>query len=263
MSENKTEGANQGPRAHEQLYSKLDGLGNASFMKDGREQPPIPDDGLEYIFQDVEPAVADIVGKVIVEAFFKDQDFHEAMRPVYRKLAKIGARYLKNPEMQVVSSAPDAFNSYMVSSYHAARAAEGLFLAASKKHIFGTEIASALIDIQHSFGLEAVVHLELARSFLTLLDEEFQAPIDIKEVKAIFERHFPLLRTARDSLAHQDERMLAMAHRKRLSKNIAQWVWQGGAMFDHLLDENLEEFQFKFHPDQYLRFLTDLDQKLI
>ncbi len=204
------------------------------------------------------------VGLTIGKAFFDDYALREAIRPIYHLLSKRSQILLKNKDYQACNHAADTFNSYIVSSYHAASAAEQLFEAANTlmpQDRFG---AANFIQIQHAFGLEAVVHLHLAKSYLIRKDVSTFLKLKQHATEVSFDRFFPKLKDARDSLVHQDDRALALVHDKPIAgkEKDVQFVGQSGARFFGLKDRNLNEFVFSFTPKLYIELLIDLQKSM-
>ena len=208
--------------------------------------------------------VSTIIGELIHEAFFKDESIREKIRPINQILSEVSARKFK-VDLKLPMPIDGSFNNYIVSSYHAAKSVELLIDTARKAFKSRqSEVMPALITIQHSFGLEAVVNLNSSRLFLTnhlvLNALGFDSP---KLLEEVYSKRFPRLHEVRNAFVHDDERVLGLVWGKSIGGGIEtlQFIQQDGNRIK-VKDRDGADLLFEFHPAIYLNLLDDLLQVL-
>jgi hypothetical protein len=225
----------------------------------------------------------DIIGHILASAYFDDEEFRAAIKPINEHLQGVSNEIQKQikcfdseadymPHMLLSMTVASSFNTYIVSSYHAAKACE-LF---SKEAIAkigdedGPSMIGTLMTLQHAHGLEAVFNLAYTKGLLT--NERFTelAQVDGRKIDEIFNELFPNLHDARNALAHQDERVLGIVGfgKAENAKNSAIMIHsQRGSQFENLIRKRtiendkageFESFNFSFASDLYLKLVDQL-----
>lgn len=146
-----------------------------------------------------------IIGDLIFAAFFDDEDFRKVARQLQHDLERLFPMDHKTP----FAYALPALYSYFISAHHSTRAIELISEKVRKDFMKDLGIAD-LMMIQHSFMLEAVFHLRSAQAFFQLGPIKKRLGPPAREIDSIFAKNFPRLADARNALAHQDERALAI-----------------------------------------------------
>ncbi len=194
-----------------------------------------------------------LVGQALRSAFTDDEKFRAIIR---RTNSQLVAASKNSPNNLVKFGLESSFNKYIVSSYYAARSIELLKLEIDKFFRREKRTSNFLFLVYHSFALEAVFGLASARSIFTLHPVceclADQAPAIVK----IFDNVFPNLVSARDALAHDDERVLGMVRKKPLGTEFehAQFTSLRGTQLG-CKNEHLEDIEFCFPSEKYIELL--------
>jgi hypothetical protein len=216
------------------------------------------DDDDPWTSLDNEERCVRLVGHALHKAFSDDSGLREKLGPL--------VDFVNNKSWKSDATKDfffgDALNQYLVSAYHASRAVELLFDAAreyqSDSYQFGK-----LIPIHHAIGMPIIFQLDSARRLMTL-EVVLQSLGGIEEasIKGIFDKIFPRLKDARDALAHQDERSLAVPHKKpvpeRKASDHKQIDGQMGAHFLGLRDDRQKEFEIHVGSELIVELIVSL-----
>ena len=197
-----------------------------------------------------------ILGALLREAFFDDQPIRVALLPVNRKLNKISEKLRSEGKFQLAGAASGAFNMFIVSAYHCSRAAE--LLVGRPEYFQQPDFGDFFLTIQHSFGLDSVFGLSSSRSFLLQETILQQLVVTSKSVDDVYAKHLPRLVDARDSLAHEDERILGKSNKLREFSEKTQMTAKFGSKFKHLLDRDLAEFDFDFSSNKIVSMVASI-----
>ena len=226
----------------------------------------------------------EVIGKILVSAYFEDQDFRDAIKPInmflsgkcQEEMKKIASRsdadYVSN--FQLVAGIQSTFYNYIISSFHAARACE-LFnqeAVANSGFLGNYQLANALMILQHAHGLEALFNLSYAKNYLTNRKFSDIVGTDLQKTKEIFDSIFAELDAARDALAHQEERALGIiglgerANRENAPVNTPS---MRGSTYQGLIkrrklendgDYSYYEFDFSFSTSKYFELALKLSE---
>jgi hypothetical protein len=219
----------------------------------------------------------DIIGRILASAYFDDKEFRNAIKPVNEYLQRVSDEIQK--QIKKFDSKADymphtiasSFNTYVISSFHAAKACEFFHSEAVKKvhDEDGPHMLSSLMALQHAHGLEAVFNLAYTRGILTNKRFVELTKVDGKKIEEIFDGLLPNLRDARNALAHQNERVLGIVGlgKGAITKDSAIMLHaQRGSQFENLVrkrvvddgqGEEFEQFNFSFASDLHFK-LADL-----
>ena len=228
------------------------------------------------------------VGDILASAYFKDDDFREAINPINMFLqrksraimetikgVKDEAEYL--PIFSLAASIESSFNGYAVSSFHAARACE-LFYEEARRKVGAFENPRSinyLMTFQHAFGLEAVFNLSYARGLATNQRFAENVHVDKQVITDLFHELFPNLEDARNALAHQEERVLGvvgMGEKAKNEKGPVMFHGLAGARFSDLVrkvksdnptEVTYEKFDFPFETKLYFQLAGRLNKIFI
>jgi hypothetical protein len=157
-----------------------------------------------------------LVGKLICEGLFSNSQFNHQTERIAKLLDN-----LADPTSSIhLRYSLGMFAHYLKISYKAAKVID-LVSSAADKH---TALA-------HTFLLEAVIHLNCAKRFIThdpiiaLIGKEISAKIN-----EAFTEHFPRTADARDALVHEDERVLGLVKKKSVGTSVdaMQFTMLGG-----------------------------------
>ena len=227
----------------------------------------------------------DVLGQILASAYFDDLEFRQIIAPLNELLivkSNQAMKSLSSDEGEVDFQAyllaggiQSNFNSYIVSSFHAARVCEMAFEQATRN--FRAEgnprCSNALMTLQHAFGIEALFNLSYTKNFITNPRFAEIAGTDPSNTSAIFDRLFPNLDEARNAVAHQEERALGvfgMGKKADKSKAPVMMHSMAGSTFLKLLkksqperDEspNYEEFDFSFATVELFKLVKELDKE--
>lgn len=225
----------------------------------------------------------DIIGSILASAYFDDKEFRSAIKPVNEYLQRVSDEIQKQikkfeseadymPLMLLSMTIASSFNTYVVSSFHAAKACE-LFHDEAVKKVGGEDgphLLGSLMALQHAHGLEAVFNLAYTRGILTNQRFVELTKVDGKKIEEIFDKLFPNLRDARNALAHQDERVLGIVGlgKGAITKDSAIMLHaQRSSQFENLVRkpvidngqaEEFEQFNFSFASDLYFKLANQL-----
>lgn len=225
----------------------------------------------------------EIIGQILASAYFDDKEFRTAIKPINEYLQRVSNEIQKQikgfaseteymPQILISMSVASSFNTYAVSSYHAAKACELFHNEAIKKvhDEDGHYMLSSLMSLQHAHGLEAVFNLAYANGLLTNARFVELTGVDGKQIEVVFGKLFPNLRDARNALAHQDERVLGIVgmHNSAITKDSAVMLHaQRGSQFENLVRkpqvnegqvEEFEKFNFSFASELYFKLANQL-----
>ncbi len=201
------------------------------------------------------------VGRELRSAFLDDTEFRAEILKT-NNLLNFATKPSKND--QVRFGLQSAFNSFIVSSYHATRSIERMHKAARDTYREGGDQDSHFFFLmQHSFCLHAIMNLYSANQLFR------HAPVveilkdDATKICEAFDADFPNLKTARDALAHDDERVFGLVKRQQRGDGIKDMKFTklSGAHLEYK-DEQLRDAVFKFPSPVYLTLLSKISEIL-
>ena len=169
-----------------------------------------------------------LVGKLICEGLFSNSQFNHQTERIAKLLDN-----LADPTSSIhLRYSLGMFAHYLKISYKAAKVIDLVSSAADKHTAFQyAHKYSNLRSLAHTFLLEAVIHLNCAKAFIThdpiiaLIGKEISAKIN-----EAFTEHFPRTADARDALVHEDERVLGLVKKKSVGTSVdaMQFTMLGG-----------------------------------
>ncbi len=186
---------------------------------------------------------ARLIGHAIHEAYTRDEDFRATLRPLLHHLAKKSQSF--DPTKYFFYN--DALNHYLISAFHASRAAELLFKYVQEYRDDRYPVLK-LISVHHAFGPNAVFCLASARSLMTMdiVVQSFET-VSADSIERAFDKWFPRLTEARNSLAHQDERAMVVFKGKLIDGRDPfehrQSDGQAGTRIFGLMDKDQKQFE--------------------
>lgn len=205
---------------------------------------------------------AEEIGKIIHDAFFDDGEFRNRLDgQLICHLRKAAQKASASNLFALSVVIADHPNSYLVSSFHAAKAIELLACRATESYKSGDYgVMGRLMTISHSFALEAVFGLDAARRFLQ--DPSVLKALGLPDgghIESAFGESFPRLHEARNSLAHGDERVLNWVGVEGVGEDIYKMQMRVMASTTLTLrSKDGSEFKFSFPSGQYLALLDKL-----
>ncbi len=198
-----------------------------------------------------------LIGTALYRGFHDDRDFRDVLNPLISAMATRCRSHAstRNDHFQ------DAFNSYIVSAYHAARSAEALARLAQEYRADLVQYC-LLMSVQHSFGPAAVFELQNAADLLSIPKIRECISLTGESVSELFTRHFPDLRQARHALAHEAERSMGLVRNQPIGLGLPQMRGQFGSKLFGLTTEKFEPLEIDISSVKIVDFLKDLQGML-